>query len=558
MVLDDLATDDVTDDAADNPSAVNSDNTTDNPSVASQPNNTTENPSAANQPDNTTDNPSPANYVTPLISSPDETSEQLAESLTQFVDEAKASGQKNSVITLDLNLTEVNQEGETVTRELTQEQRAALAYAQLNQVIVVVPAGTTDDEMAVLGQLSQEFDNVVTTGTAKRVNDEVALSKAYAPTENSGSGLALDILADSQSGDTLGSSRTVSDAASEIWAVKPELNYTQVIDIIKRTATDLNQANWDSESGSGLLNPTAAVSLAKATSPEPYTVKPGARTITDNFISQPNPDKELPGDPTHPAIQPAGIPQTNIDTGSNSIANATKLRPSVTVDVIDQVSAIDPTDIYQVDSRYVDGAELSVLSGELSVSYLTASGQVLGKQVLSKGTNFLELPANAPEEVIVKIDRQGQSPATYNLYGFESNHDEPFNINLEFDSPLTAAQKQVMQAAAKNVAALLGKGLPSAVVDGKIIDDLNIKISTADIDGASGTQARTKIDFMRYGSLLPAQSLVQFDAADIAELEKSGQLFDVVQHEFLHALGYGNLWEAKGLVDYAGTPLGSV
>jgi len=97
--------------------------------------------------------------------------------------------------------------------------------------------------------------------------------------------------------------------------------------------------------------------------------------------------------------------------------------------------------------------------------------------------------------------------------------------------------------------------LPSAVVDGKIIDDINIKISTANIDGASGTQARTKIDFMRYGTMLPAQSLVQFDAADIAELERSGKLFSVVQHEFLHALGFGNLWEAKGLVDYAGTPL---
>ncbi|TAF06679.1 MAG: hypothetical protein EAZ76_18470, partial [Nostocales cyanobacterium] len=49
--------------------------------------------------------------------------------------------------------------------------------------------------------------------------------------------------------------------------------------------------------------------------------------------------------------------------------------------------------------------------------------------------------------------------------------------------------------------------------------------------------------------------ITQFDAADIAELESSGELFSVVQHELLHGLGFGNLWEAKGLVDYAGTPL---
>ena len=102
---------------------------------------------------------------------------------------------------------------------------------------------------------------------------------------------------------------------------------------------------------------------------------------------------------------------------------------------------------------------------------------------------------------------------------------------------------------------MLSPCLPSAIVDGKIIDDVNFKISVNNLDGVGGTLARTKVDFMRYGTLLPAQSITQFDVNDIAELEQSGQLFSVVQHEILHGLGFGNLWEAKGLVDYAGTPL---
>ncbi|MCT7997206.1 DUF4114 domain-containing protein [Laspinema olomoucense] len=483
-------------------------------------------------------------------------SEDWAQSVIEYVDTAKASGQPNAILNLNLKLTEVNENGEVVPRyQLTPNQRAAIAYAQKNNIIIVVPAGDIPEEMSALGQLSTEFDNVMTVGTAQRINNAIAISKAYAPAENSGSGAALDIVADGGTGGTLEASAQVTGAMSQVWAANPKLNYTQVMDILKRTATDLSQPNWDATTGAGMVNAIAAVELAKATLPELYTVKPGARTITDNFISQPNADKELPGDPTHPAIQPPGIPQTDVDTGGNNIANATQLLPSATVDVIDQVSAIDPTDIYRVESRYLDNAEFSVLSGEVSVSYLTSSGQLLSTQVLTKGTHQLQLPANAPEEAIVRINRRGGNPATYVLSGFEPVVEESFNINLEFESPLTASQKQVMQAAAKNVAALIGKGLPSAVVDGKIIDDLNIKISTANIDGASGTQARTKIDFMRYGSLLPAQSLVQFDAADIAELEQSGQLFDVVQHEFLHALGFGNLWEAKGLVNYPGTPL---
>ncbi|KKD39169.1 S8 family serine peptidase [Limnoraphis robusta] len=482
-----------------------------------------------------------------------------AESLVEFVDAAKASGQPNAVVNLSLDLTQINPDGSVTTRyELTPQEEAAIAYAQKHNIIVVVSAGDNPGTMSALGELSKEFDNLITVGAAEQVNNAVAVPKAYAPASYSGSGDALDIVADGNSGSI--SSTTVATAKvtgtiSQVWAANPDLNYTQVIDIIKRTATDLAQPNWDSKTGAGLLNIAAAITLAKATEPQLYTVKPGQRTITDNFISQNPTNKPLPGDPTHPAATPPGVPQTTVDTGGNSVAEAVQLLPSGTQDIIDQVSPIDPTDTYRLDSRYLQGTEFSVLSGELSVSYLTPSGEVLATQVLGKGSHQLQLPANATDEIILKIDRRNESPATYMLYGFESTATEPFNIGLEFDSPLTTSQQQIMEAVAKSVASLIGKGLPSAVVDGKVIDDINIKISTANIDGASGTQARTKIDFMRYGTMLPAQSLVQFDAADIAELERSGKLFSVVQHEFLHALGFGNLWEAKGLVDYAGTPL---
>ncbi|MEM7579877.1 MAG: hypothetical protein AAF316_08480 [Cyanobacteria bacterium P01_A01_bin.80] len=278
-------------------------------------------------------------------------------------------------------------------------------------------------------------------------------------------------------------------------------------------------------------------------------------SATPVFNGESSSGKELPGDTTFPGTKPPIVAQTNIDTGGNNLENPTTIVRSTIEDVIDQVSNIDPTDIYRANIKDLQNADISVLSGKISVNYLMPSGQLLGSQVLSKGTHTLQPPADIKGDVIIKIDNKGQTPGTYILNGFESKVDEPFNIDLEFEGGISASQQATIQAAAKSVEAVIRQGLPTAIVDGKLIDDVNFKISATNLDGAGGTAARTKIDFMRFGTMLPAQSITQFDVADIADLERSGELFSVVQHELLHGLGFGNLWEAKGLVDYAGTPL---
>jgi hypothetical protein len=265
--------------------------------------------------------------------------------------------------------------------------------------------------------------------------------------------------------------------------------------------------------------------------------------------------KDLPGSPSFSATQPPGIPLTQADQGGNDLVNKTRIERSDTQDLIDQVSVVDPQDVYVTNSHDLQGASFSVLYGQLRVSYLTPSGQSLGSQTFGRGNYVIQLPSNAPDEVVIAISSDGSEPATYKLDGFQSKASEPFNIRLEFNNSFTDSQRQTLERAAQDIASLIQEGLPTAIVDGKLIDDLNIKVSISNIDGGLGTQARSKIDFMRYGTGLPAQSLVQFDAADLDQLERSGQLFDVARHEFLHALGLGTLWEAKGLVDYAGTPL---
>ncbi|MCC3606279.1 MAG: S8 family serine peptidase [Microcoleus sp. PH2017_29_MFU_D_A] len=200
-----------------------------------------------------------------------------ADSLVEFVDAAKASGQKNAIANLSLDLTQKNADGIVTTRyELTTAERSAIEYARQNGVMLVVAAGNDGGVMSVLGQASQEFDNIFTVG-AGDINGRSNYS-SY--------GRGLDIVADggttehpglSTVGNDLGTmagtsvaTAKVAGAASLVWAANPALNYRQVMEILKSTARDLGPSGWDDETGFGFLNTLAAVDLAKKTKPEVY------------------------------------------------------------------------------------------------------------------------------------------------------------------------------------------------------------------------------------------------------------------------------------------------
>ncbi|NJL56556.1 S8 family serine peptidase [bacterium] len=212
-----------------------------------------------------------------------------ADSLVEFVDAARESGQPNAVANLSLDLTQVDAAGNITTRyELTPRERAALEYARQNHILVVVASGNDNGAMSALGQASQEFDNLVTVGAAQYLDIDRAASDAFVRADYSSYGYGLDLLANggtiegeiiSTTGDGVGkmagssvAAAKVTGAASQVWAANPELSFAQVKEILKATATDLHTANWDAQTGSGLLNMAAAISLAKATQPETHHV----------------------------------------------------------------------------------------------------------------------------------------------------------------------------------------------------------------------------------------------------------------------------------------------
>jgi len=200
-----------------------------------------------------------------------------ADSLVEFVDAAKASGQKNAIANLSLDLTQKNADGSVTTRyELTPQERSAIEYARQNGVMLVVAAGNDGGVMSVLGQASQEFDNIFTVG-AEDINGR---SNYFSY------GRGLDIVADggttehpnlSTVGNDLGTiagtsvaTAKVTGAISLVWAANPGLSYRQVIEILESTARDLGPSGWDDETGFGFLNTLAAVDLAKKMQPEVY------------------------------------------------------------------------------------------------------------------------------------------------------------------------------------------------------------------------------------------------------------------------------------------------
>ncbi len=119
-------------------------------------------------------------------------------------------------------------------------------------------------------------------------------------------------------------------------------------------------------------------------------------------------------------------------------------------------------------------------------------------------------------------------------------------------SGLTASQQAVFTQAADRWAQVIVGDLPNATYNGVAVDDVLIDASGVAIDGAGGVLGQAGPDRLRSGSLLPVHGVMQFDTADLAQLEATGQLFNVIVHEMGHVLGIGTIWQQKGLLTGAG------
>ena len=200
---------------------------------------------------------------------------KVAASIAEFVDYAKQAGYKNSVLNLSMDLTQTNADGSVSTRtKLTDQERAAIAYAKQNHVIVVVAAGNNGGAVSSWNQVAQDFDNIVLVGSADG-DQRATYSDTGAGLSLVASGGTVDnpVISTMHNGigkvaGTSVASARVTGAVSLLQASNPDLNYRQVIDILEGTAQDIGTTGFDTKTGNGLLNAAKAIILAEMTKSE--------------------------------------------------------------------------------------------------------------------------------------------------------------------------------------------------------------------------------------------------------------------------------------------------
>jgi hypothetical protein len=141
---------------------------------------------------------------------------------------------------------------------------------------------------------------------------------------------------------------------------------------------------------------------------------------------------------------------------------------------------------------------------------------------------------------------------------------DSYQIELRFLTATSDAQRSAFESAAARWQTLItgdltdipfnpGPNTCHPDVD-EWVDDLLIFASVDSIDGRGGILGQAGPCYIRNSDTLTVSGMMEFDVADLEQLEADGQLDLVILHEMGHIIGLGTLWEPKGLVT-GGTPV---
>lgn len=133
-----------------------------------------------------------------------------------------------------------------------------------------------------------------------------------------------------------------------------------------------------------------------------------------------------------------------------------------------------------------------------------------------------------------------------------------YTIDVVFLGGLTDRQMAAFKLAAKRWTTAIVGDLPDVIIDGQRINNLRITAEGSDIDGEGDVLGQAGPTFLRPSSagaaaFLPATGEMQFDIADLANMEADGTLNDVITHEMGHVIGVGTIWSRKRLLKNAAT-----
>ncbi|HYR07721.1 MAG TPA: leishmanolysin-related zinc metalloendopeptidase [Longimicrobium sp.] len=267
----------------------------------------------------------------------------------------------------------------------------------------------------------------------------------------------------------------------------------------------------------------------------------GANTLTATF----------PGTPVPPVVLTAhaAVPGTvTVTAGDGQAAMAGTAVPVVPTVVV-RDSAGGP----------LAGMTVTFTASEGGGSVGTASATTNASGVASAGRWVLG-PAGGTNGLTVKVQNLTGDGSYLRAIGC-SGGGAGFAMTLCFTTGASDSQRAVFVNAAARWSEIIrgdvpdatgsipaeacDEGMPSADF---VYDDLVIFASIRSIDGPGGVLGAAGPCFFRAGSNLPFIGVMIFDKADVATLEREGQLGSVILHEMGHVLGIGTIWSQLGLL----------
>lgn len=117
-------------------------------------------------------------------------------------------------------------------------------------------------------------------------------------------------------------------------------------------------------------------------------------------------------------------------------------------------------------------------------------------------------------------------------------------ITLSFGGGLTATQQNVFSSAKLFWETALTGYKPGIAIAGPAINASGVAIDgVGKILGSAGPSTTSS----QGGFIITTSGQMQFDTADLSNLEANGTLQNVIRHEMAHVLGFGTLWTNNGV-----------
>jgi hypothetical protein len=201
-------------------------------------------------------------------------------------------------------------------------ERQAIAVAIRKGSLVVAAAGNDGERGSPLAYPAS-FPHVLTVGATGRDDRVASFSSRSQYVDLAAPGVDMTV-ADAQSNGwavadgTSFSSPLVAGAAAWVWTIRPELDATQLFEVIRRSASDVDAVGRDTGTGFGLLNVAGALTYAPVPIRDPL---------------EPNDDVNY--------VKPGAL----FDTGVPPLTTSNKRRNTVNARV-DSIE--DPYDVYRV------------------------------------------------------------------------------------------------------------------------------------------------------------------------------------------------------------------